>query len=116
MIEQKPKQFFVGNIIQADWCLQIQNNSLSNAGINKGDVAFIKDTSELQTNKIYAVTDKENHTAFLAIFRLNKLYFTMQREEFNCLDPIDVKVIGECVGIYKPLINSGNRETESFPV
>lgn len=96
--------FFVDRSIKADYCLNVSGDSMKDANIHDGDIAFIKKTDTFKKGKIYAVLVCGENTAslkrihesgdFLILSPCNKDFEpTICRKE-------DALIIGECIGNY----------------
>ena len=96
--------FFVDRSIKADYCLNVSGDSMKDANIHDGDIAFIKKTETFEKGKIYAVLVCGENTAslkrihesgdFLILSPCNKDFEpTICRKE-------DALIIGECIGNY----------------
>lgn len=48
-------QFFIDKSIKADYCLRVKGDSMIDAGIHDGDIAFLKQNTNFEDGKIYAV-------------------------------------------------------------
>lgn len=96
--------FFIDKSIKADYCLNINGDSMVEANIFDGDIAFIRKTDKFEKGKIYAVLICGENTA-----SLKRVY---ESGEFLILSPCnkdfepvicrkeDVLIIGECIGNY----------------
>lgn len=96
--------FFVDRSIKADYCLNVSGDSMKDANIHDGDIAFIKKTETFKKGKIYAVLVCGENTA-----SLKRIY---ESGEFLILSPCnkdfepiicrkeDALIIGECIGNY----------------
>lgn len=100
--------FFVDNSIRADYCLRVEGDSMKDAGIKHGDIAFIKKSYNFLNGGIYAVVFGEDNTAVLKkVYRQNDGLLLMPCNQLY--EPIfveDCLIVGECVGIYSPRLNS----------
>ena len=99
--------FFVDNSIRADYCLRVEGDSMKDANINHGDIAFLKRNYDLYDGNIYAVVYGDDNTASLKqVYRQepDSLVLLPANPKYS---PIIVKVdealiVGECVGVYHP--------------
>lgn len=97
--------FFVDNSIRADYCLRVEGDSMKDANINHGDIAFLKRNYDLYDGNIYAVVYGEDNTASLKqVYRQepDSLVLLPANPKYS---PIIVKadeafIVGECVGVY----------------
>ena len=100
--------FFVDNSIRADYCLRVEGDSMKDAGIKHGDVAFLKKSFDLINGGIYAVCFGENEVAMLKkVYRQNDGFLLMPCNQYY--DPIYVDkchIVGECIGVYSPMYNA----------
>ena len=99
--------FFVDNSIRADYCLRVEGDSMRDANIHHGDIAFLKKNYSLCDGNIYAVVFGEDENATLKqVYRQGEdmLILLPANQNYN---PISVKsdealIVGECVGVYHP--------------
>lgn len=99
--------FFVDNSIRADYCLRVEGDSMKDANILHGDIAFLKKSYALADGNIYAVVFGEDENATLKqVYRQgpDTLVLLPANQNYN---PIIVKadealIVGECVGVYHP--------------
>lgn len=100
--------FFVDNSIRADYCLRVEGDSMRDAGINHGDIAFIRKSYSFLNGGIYAVVFGEDNNAVLKkVYKQNDGLLLMPCNQMY--DPIfvnDCLIVGECVGVYSPIYNS----------
>lgn len=96
--------FYVDKSIKADFCLEIKGDSMEDAEIHNGDIAFIKRNFDYESGKIYAVRIEEDCEAVL-----KRVYFEGETVVLNPCNvdyqPIikkvnEVTMLGECVGTY----------------
>ena len=96
------KYFFVDNSIKADYCLRVEGDSMIDANIFHGDLAFIRKAYSFLDGIIYAVVFGNNEYPVLKkVYKQGKK--TMLISCCNEIDPIsasDAIIVGECVGIY----------------
>lgn len=99
--------FFVDNSIRADYCLRVEGDSMKDANIQHGDIAFLKKSYSLCDGNIYAVVFGEDRSATLKqVYRQgpDTLVLLPANQQYS---PIIVKstealIVGECVGVYHP--------------
>lgn len=96
--------FYVDKSIRADLCLEVKGDSMIDAGINNGDIVFIRKSSNYDNGKIYAVVINSDNEAVLkrVYWSDNKVILNPCNAEY---EPIiakadDITVVGECVGVY----------------
>ena len=96
--------FLVDRSIKADYCLRVKGDSMVDAGIYDGDVAFIRKDFDFIDGEIYAVCYGVEESA-----SLNKLYKAADKimlQPCNSdyaaafVDVDDVVIVGECIGTY----------------
>ncbi len=94
--------FFVDNSIRADYCLRIEGDSMNDANIFHGDIAFIKKSYGFLDGRIYAVIFGENENAVLKkIYKQDDgLLLTPCNQNYKPIFVKDAIIVGECVGIY----------------
>lgn len=97
--------FFVDNSIRADYCLRVEGDSMKDANIFHGDIAFIKKCYDVYDGGIYAVVYGENENAVL-----KKVYRQSDGFVLNPCNPSykpifvnDARIVGECIGVYHSL-------------
>ena len=99
--------FFVDNTIRANYCLHVHGDSMMDAEIYDEDIVFIRKDYEYEDGKIYAVVYGAQQDAVLRkIYRDgSKVILTPCNSSYKPLvmDPDDIFIIGECVGMYRPM-------------
>ena len=97
--------FFIDSSVKADYCLHVEGDSMIDAEIYDGDIAFILADYNFQDGKIYAVMYGIDERASLKkIYREDDHLILMPcNSEYKPIiaDPDDVCVIGECIGVYR---------------
>lgn len=97
-------QFFVDSSIRANYCLHVKGDSMSEAGIYDGDVAFIDQNCEVDDGQIYAVGLRSENEAVLKKVYKDKDSIILQpcNGKYRPMveKPEDVYIIGKLVGIY----------------
>lgn len=97
--------FFVDNTIRANYCLHVHGDSMMDAEIYDEDIVFIRKDFEYEDGKIYAVVFGAQQDAVLRkIYRDGgKVILTPCNSSYKPLvmDPDDIFIIGECVGVYR---------------
>lgn len=107
VIEQNYQgQFFVDHTIKADYCVRVEGDSMKDAEIHHGDVAFIRSNFEFVDGHIYAVVFGVEESASLKqVYRQGKGFMLAPcnpRYSPFYMDAVDVYIIGECIGVYHP--------------
>ena len=101
--------FFVDNSIRADYCLRVEGDSMRNANINHGDIAFIRKSYSFINGGIYAVVFGDDRIAVLKkVYRQGDNLLLMpcnQKYDPISIPASDVQTVGECIGIYSPRSN-----------
>lgn len=99
--------FFVDNSIRADYCLRVEGDSMKDANIFHGDVAFIRKSYDIHDGGIYAVVFGDYETATLKqVYRqdVDTLILMPCNPKYKqiIVRIDDVLMVGECVGVYHP--------------
>lgn len=96
--------FFVDRTIKADYCLKVKGDSMIDAGIYDGDVAFIRKEFDYEDGEIYAVCwGAEESASLKKLYKVdNKIMLQPCNAEYSAIlaDADDVCIVGECVGTY----------------
>lgn len=96
--------FFIDNSVKADMCLRVKGDSMTEAGIDDGDYAFIKETYDYVNGRIYAVRINDNCDAVLKKITIQEetIILSPCNDEYEpILKRLDeVSIIGECIGTY----------------
>lgn len=96
--------FFIDNSVKADMCLRVKGDSMTEAGIDDGDYAFIKETYDYINGRIYAVRINDNCDAVLKKITIQEetIILSPCNDEYEpILKRLDeVSIIGECIGTY----------------
>lgn len=99
--------FFVDNSIRANYCLRIEGDSMKDANIFHGDIAFLRTSYDFINGGIYAVVFGDDDNAVLKkVYRQGDGLLLMPCNQMY--DPIyvdDALIVGECVGVYHPRSN-----------
>ena len=97
--------FFVDNSIRADCCLHVHGDSMVDAGIHDGDIAFLKQDVVIEDGDICGVVLKNTNEAVLKkLYRADGgLILQPCNAEYKPIiaDPNDVQIVGEMVGVYR---------------
>ena len=96
--------FFVDNSIRADYCLRVEGDSMRDANIQHGDIAFLKKNCDILDGNVYAVVLKEDNYATLKqIYRQDGKYVLAPANSSYrsiVVEEEDALIVGECVGVY----------------
>ena len=99
--------FYIDKSIKADMCLEVKGDSMIDANIFDGDIAFIKKTYDYQSGKIYAVVINDENSAVLKKVHwsngsiiLNPCNSDADYEPIATTED-NVTMVGECVGVYR---------------
>lgn len=99
--------FYIDKSIKADMCLEVKGDSMIDANIFDGDIAFIKKTYDYQSGKIYAVVINDENSAVLKKVHwsngsiiLNPCNSEADYEPIATTED-NVTMVGECVGVYR---------------
>lgn len=100
-------EFFVDRSIKADCALHVKGDSMVDAHIYDGDMAFLKKDYEFEDGKIYGcVYGAEESASLKKVFRADgKLILQPCNSSYKSLieDPDDVYIVGELAGVYHPV-------------
>ena len=96
--------FFVDNAVRADYCLRVEGDSMKDAGINHGDIAFLRKSYSFLDGEIYAVVYGEDKNAVLRkVYRQgNGLLLMPCNQRYNPITVEDALIVGEVIGVYHP--------------
>ena len=96
--------FFIDSSIKADFCVKVRGDSMIDAGIFDGDLAFIKKTYDYSNGKIYAVRINDDCEAVLkkVFWQDDTIVLNPCNAEHEPIvaDAMGIAIIGECVGVY----------------
>nr|DAM83810.1 MAG TPA: Repressor protein CI [Caudoviricetes sp.] len=96
--------FLVDRSIKADYCLRIKGDSMIDAGIYDGDVAFLRKDFDFIDGEIYAVCYGAEESASLKkLYKVdNKIMLQPCNAGYTAafVDVDDVLIVGECIGTY----------------
>ena len=97
--------FFVDNSIRADYCLRVEGDSMKDANICHGDIAFIRKSYGFLAGGIYAVVFGENENAVLRkVYSQNDGFMLMPcNQKYDPVFVDDAVIVGECVGVYRSI-------------
>lgn len=96
--------FLVDRSIKADYCLRVKGDSMIDANIYDGDVAFLRKDFEFIDGEIYAVCYGAEESASLKkLYKVdNKMMLQPCNSDYTAvfIDVDDVVIVGECIGTY----------------
>lgn len=100
-------EFFVDKSIKANYALHVKGDSMIDAHIYDGDVAFLRKDYEYEDGKIYGcVYGADDSASLKKVFRADgKLILQPCNTSYKALveDPDDVYIVGELAGVYHPV-------------
>nr|DAJ65205.1 MAG TPA: Repressor protein CI [Caudoviricetes sp.] len=96
--------FLVDRSIKADYCLRVKGDSMIDANIYDGDVAFLRKDFDFIDGEIYAVCYGAEESASLKkLYKVdNKMMLQPCNSDYAAVfvDVDDVLIVGECIGTY----------------
>lgn len=96
--------FFIDSSVKADFCVKVRGDSMIDAGIRDGDLAFIKKTYDYKDGNIYAVRMNSDCEAVLkkVFWQDDTIILNPCNAEYKPIvtDSEGVSVVGECIGVY----------------
>lgn len=96
--------FFIDSSVKADFCVKVRGDSMIDAGIFNGDLAFIKKTYDYKDGNIYAVRINSDCEAVLkkVFWQDDTIILNPCNAEYKPIvtDSEGVSVVGECIGVY----------------
>lgn len=96
--------FLVDRSIKADYCLRVKGDSMIDANIYDGDVAFLRKDFDFMDGEIYAVCYGAEESASLKkLYKVdNKMMLQPCNADYTAafVDVDDVLIVGECIGTY----------------
>ena len=96
--------FLVDRSIKADYCLRVKGDSMIDANIYDGDVAFLRKDFDFIDGEIYAVCYGAEESASLKkLYKVdNKMMLQPCNADYTAafVDADDVVIVGECIGTY----------------
>lgn len=96
--------FFVDHSIKADCCLYVRGDSMIEAGIMDGDIAFLKRDTDIADGDIYGVVLKDTDEAVLKKLYRSDGHLILQPCNANYKpiieEPENVSIVGEMIGVY----------------
>jgi len=101
--------FFIDSSVKADFCVRVRGDSMIEAGIFNGDLAFIKKTYDYTNGKIYAVRINSDCEAVLkkVFWQEDTIILNPCNADYEPIvtDAEGMTVIGECVGVFHSTIS-----------
>lgn len=101
--------FFIDSSVKADFCVRVRGDSMIDAGIFNGDLAFIKKTYNYTNGKIYAVRINSDCEAVLkkVFWQDDTIILNPCNADYEPIvtDAEGMTVIGECVGVFHSTIS-----------
>lgn len=101
--------FFIDSSVKADFCVRVRGDSMIDAGIFNGDLAFIKKTYDYTNGKIYAVRINSDCEAVLkkVFLQDDTIILNPCNADYEPIvtDAEGMTVIGECVGVFHSTIS-----------
>ena len=98
--------FFVDNSIRADYCLRVEGDSMIEANIYHGDIAFLKKNCDILDGNIYAVVfGEDNYATLKKVYRQDgKIVLAPANPNYRSIvvEADEALVVGECIGVYHP--------------
>ena len=101
--------FFVDHSIRADYCLEVEGDSMKDANIFHGDIAFLRKNADFINGGIYAVVYGADENAVLKrVYRQGESYLLVPCNQLY--DPVTVPadeafICGELIGVYSSRSN-----------
>lgn len=96
--------FLVDRSIKADYCLRVKGDSMIDANIYDGDIAFLRKDFDFIDGEIYAVCYGAEESASLKkLYKTdNKMLLQPCNSDYAAVfvDADDVVIVGECIGTY----------------
>lgn len=96
--------FFVDHSIRADCCLYVHGDSMIEAGIMDGDIAFLKRDTDIADGDICGVVLKDTDEAVLKKLYRSDGHLILQPCNSNYKpiieEPENVSIVGEMIGVY----------------
>ena len=101
--------FFIDSSVKAAFCVRVRGDSMIDAGIFNGDLAFIKKTYDYTNGKIYAVRINSDCEAVLkkVFWQEDTIILNPCNADYEPIvtDAEGMTVIGECVGVFHSTIS-----------
>lgn len=106
--------FFVDHSIRADYCLEVEGDSMKDANIFHGDIAFLRKNYEFMNGGIYAIVyGAEENAVLKRVYKQGDALLLMPCNQRYA--PITISadepftICGELVGVYSPRSNKYTR-------
>lgn len=106
-VSDNSNAYYIDNSIPADYAVRVPDDSMTGAGMNKGDLAFIRKTTEIIDGGVYAVA--LHNSAVIHIKTVNTrgdlVVLTPANSSYDLIMTTrkEVYIIGEVLGVYHPL-------------
>lgn len=101
--------FFIDSSVKADFCVRVRGDSMIDAGIRDGDLAFIKRTYDYKDGNIYAVRINSDCEAVLkkVFWQEDTIILNPCNADYKPIvtDAEGMTVIGECIGVFHSTIS-----------
>lgn len=101
--------FFIDSSVKADFCVRVRGDSMIDAGIFNGDLAFIKKTYDYTNGKIYAVRINSDCEAVLkkVFWQEDTIILNPCNADYEPIvtDAEGMTIIGECIGVFHSTIS-----------
>lgn len=100
--------FYIDNSVQADYCLRARGDSMTDAGINAGDLVLIEKTTDFEQGKIYAIhREGEQLVSLKKVFKNDDTHLMLVpcNPEYSPeqVSIQDVSLIGKCTCVCKKI-------------
>lgn len=103
------RRILLPDMVKADFALRCKGNSMINAGIDDGDIAFIRSQHTVENGEIAAVqiTDYETEATLKKVYiSATSITLVAQNPEYEPLtftgeDMNRVEIVGKCVAVLK---------------
>lgn len=102
--------FFVDHSIRADYCLEVEGDSMKDANIFHGDIAFLRKNFEFVDGGIYAIVyGSEQNAVLKRVYQQGDSVLLMPCNQMY--SPVTIRedepftICGELVGVYSPRSN-----------
>lgn len=93
--------FFIGDTVRADLCVIMPDDSMTGAGVYKGDTVLVRRDYTPTDGRIYAI--KEGGALTVRFLSWYKSSLIVSRADYTASVAGDVTIVGECVGVYHEL-------------
>lgn len=112
-------------IINSDFCLYADGDSMIDVGINEGDLVFFKQTPQVENGTIAAVFVNDTTTLKRFYKKENQIILQPENKSYtpiiiNLDESSDIRILGEMVGMYvkgsKWFINDGEMKMKNIKI